>query len=109
MKTLIASVAAAMGLVFAVPAHASDIWAWSCIHRHEGSWNDHGAPYWGGLQMDYGFQMTYGREFLRRWGTADHWPVWAQIVAARRARDGYHGYRARGYSPWSTARRCGLM
>lgn len=81
-----------------------------CIHRYEGSWTDPNAPYWGGLQMDYGFQDTYGHEYLKRWGTADHWPVWAQITAARRARDGYGGYGPRGYGPWpNTARICGLL
>src|SRR4051812_48418992 len=24
-----------------------------CIHTGEGSWTDPGAPYWGGLQMDW--------------------------------------------------------
>ena len=33
---------------------------WLCIHRHEGPWNDPNAPYYGGLQMDIGFQRTYG-------------------------------------------------
>ena len=88
----------------------SDMGAWLCIHRYEGAWNDPNPPYWGGLQMDLGFQRTYGGEFMRRWGTADHWPVWAQITAARRARDGYNGYGARGYGPWpNTARLCGLL
>ncbi len=80
-----------------------------CIHRYEGSWTDSGAPYWGGLQMDYGFMSTYGPEFLKRWGTADHWPPSVQILVARRARDGYAGYGARGYGPWpNTAALCGL-
>ena len=34
--------------------------AWQCIHRHEGAWNDPNAPYYGGLQMDIGFQRAYG-------------------------------------------------
>lgn len=84
--------------------------AWACIHRYEGSWTDPASPYYGGLQEDLGFQQTYGPEFLARWGTADHWPVWAQITAARRARDGYAGYGPRGYGPWpNTARWCGLL
>lgn len=88
----------------------ADLPAWMCIHSYEGSWTDPNPPYWGGLQMDYGFQATYGGEFLARWGTADRWPVWAQITAARRARDGYAGYGARGYWPWAnTARLCGLL
>lgn len=74
-----------------------------CIHRYEGSWSDPGSPYWGGLQMDMNFQSAYGPEFLKRWGTADHWPVWAQLTAGARA------VKARGYAPWpNTARYCGL-
>jgi hypothetical protein len=83
----------------------------ACIHRYEGAWNSNtGNGYYGGLQMDLGFQRTYGPEFISRWGTADNWPVWAQVTAARRARDGYAGYGARGYGPWpNTARSCGLL
>ena len=74
-----------------------------CIHRYEGAWNDPDSPYWGGLQMDMNFQRAYGREFLNRWGTADKWPVWAQLQAGAR------GVAARGYEPWPrTARLCGL-
>jgi hypothetical protein len=85
-----------------------------CIHHYEGSWADDGAPYWGGLQMDKSFQKTYGwfrtgkhKEhkwyFVDRWGTADKWPVWAQLVA------GIHAYFSRGWNPWpNTARSCGL-
>jgi hypothetical protein len=82
-----------------------------CIHLHEGAWNSNtGNGFYGGLQMDYGFQRTYGAEFLARYGTADRWPVWAQVIAARRARDGYAGYGGRGYGPWpNTARACGQL
>ena len=83
----------------------SDIGAWICIHSHEGAWDSNtGNGYYGGLQMDYGFMQTYGAEFMRSWGTADRWPPWAQITAARRARDS-----GRGYGPWPyTAAICGL-
>lgn len=75
-----------------------------CIHRYEGSWTDPNAPYWGGLQADLSFQQAYGAEYYRRWGTADHWPVSAQLHM------GYRGVMARGYSPWpNTARQCGLL
>jgi len=75
-----------------------------CIHHYEASWRDAGWPYWGGLQMDRNFMRAYGRRFYRRWGTADHWPVWAQLDA------GVRGVLARGYSPWpNTARLCGLL
>jgi hypothetical protein len=76
-----------------------------CIHRYEGAWTSNtGNGYYGGLQMDYGFMRSYGAEFVERWGTADNWPVWAQLEAAARAhRSG------RGFSPWpNTARFCGL-
>ena len=75
-----------------------------CIHRYEGRWDDPGWPYWGGLQMDRNFMKAYGRRFYRRWGTADQWPVWAQLEA------GVRGVLTRGYRPWpNTARTCGLL
>ena len=83
-----------------------------CIHHFEGSWTDPGAPYYGGLQMDSGFMAAYGWMeihgtriyFSQLWGTADHWPVWAQLQAGR------NGFRARGWWPWpNTARMCGLL
>jgi len=74
-----------------------------CIHRYEGSWTDGGGPYWGGLQMDYSFQATYGAWLLRHRGTADHWSPLEQIWVAVRA------WRVRGFSPWpSTASYCGV-
>ena len=79
--------------------------AWQCIHRYEGAWNDTGAPYYGGLQMDISFQQAYGAELLARKGTADHWsPVEQMWVAERAYRSG------RGFYPWpNTARYCGLI
>ena len=83
-----------------------------CIHTYEGAWDDPDSPYWGGLQMDLSFQSTYGWlragdhkwYFSERWGTADNWPIWAQVVA------GIHGYFSRGWSPWpNTAHSCGLV
>lgn len=54
--------------------------------------------------MDLNFMNAYGPEFLSRWGTADNWPVWAQVTAANRAK------ATRGYSPWpNTAAMCGLL
>jgi hypothetical protein len=79
--------------------------AWLCIHRGEGSWTDPNAPYFGGLQMDWGFMSTYGGHLLRRKGTADNWTMWEQIWVAERARAS-----GRGFYPWpTTARRCGLI
>lgn len=58
-----------------------------------------GNGYYGGLQMDLDFQGTYGPEYLKRWGTANNWPSWAQLHA---------GYRAvvsgRGFGPWPNTR-----
>jgi hypothetical protein len=87
-----------------------------CIHGYEGSWIDPDYPYWGGLQMDMNFQRAYGWirvakhtshvhkiYFLRKWGTADNWPIWAQMLA------GKHAYSVRGWGPWpKTAHLCGL-
>ena len=82
-------------------------WLWRsfmCIHRYEGDWDDGGGPYYGGLQMDYTFQRTYGAEFLQAYGTADHWPPAIQITVAMRAY-----LSGRGFGPWPTTRRlCGL-
>jgi len=88
----------------AVPAWLHD--SFLCIHRFEGAWDSNtGNGYYGGLQMDLSFQGRYGPEFLARWGTADNWPAWAQLLAGARA------YQAgRGFTPWpNTAHFCGLL
>jgi len=88
----------------AIPARLHD--SFLCIHRFEGAWNSNtGNGYYGGLQLDLSFQALYGPEFLDRFGTADNWPVWAQLQAAVRA------YQSgRGFTPWpNTARFCGLL
>jgi len=79
--------------------------AWMCIHRYEGAWSDDGSPYYGGLQMDIGFQQHYGGMLLRAKGTADNWTPLEQMWVAERA------YRSgRGFYPWpNTARYCGLI
>lgn len=76
-----------------------------CIHHHEGRWtSDTGNGYYGGLQMNIKFQLTFGSAFFGRWGTADNWPIWAQVVVARRAYS-----NGLGFTPWpNTARACGL-
>jgi hypothetical protein len=80
--------------------------AFLCIHRYEGAWTANtGNGYYGGLQMDVAFMRRYGSDFVDRWGTADNWPVWAQLRAALRAH-----HSGRGFSPWpNTARACGLI
>src|SRR5438105_1422208 len=85
----------------------------ACIHHYEGAWNANtGNGYYGGLQMDLNFQARYGYTYLHRtriyfaklWGTANNWPVWAQMQAGR------NGYRERRWDPWPrTARACGLI
>ncbi len=78
---------------------------WRCIQRNEAHWRDPNPPYYGGLQMDISFQRLYGRELLRRKGTADRWtPVEQMWVAERAYRSG------RGFHPWpNTARACGVL
>jgi hypothetical protein len=89
---------------FRLGHHPPRLAAWLCIHRYEGSWHDPGAPYYGGLQMDLGFQQAYGGWLLQRKGTADHWSPLEQIWTAVRAA------RSRGFAPWpNTARVCGLF
>ena len=84
------------------PPHRS---AWLCIHRYEGPWNDPGAPYYGGLQMDLAFQRANGPDLLRRKGTANNWTPLEQMWVAERALR-----RGSGFYPWPTAaRRCGLI
>jgi hypothetical protein len=80
--------------------------AFTCIHRYEAAWNANtGNGYYGGLQMDLSFQSLYGGRYLQRYGTADRWPVWAQLEVAARAYSS-----GRGFWPWpSTARACGLL
>ncbi len=89
------------------PPHRSQ---WLCIHRHESHpaqrWRTRtGNGFYGGLQMNIAFQRTYGRELLRKKGTADRWtPVEQMWVAERAHRSGL------GFHPWpNTARYCGLI
>jgi hypothetical protein len=84
--------------------HPPHLGALMCIHHYEGSWTDTSAPFWGGLQMNYDFQATYGGWLLRTKGTADHWTPLEQIWTAEKA------VRSRGFYPWpNTARYCGLI
>lgn len=80
---------------------------WVCIHNHEAAWNDDRAPFWGGLQMDWGFMHTYGRDKIAAYGgrLANAWSPRDQMVVAWRAVVGYAGYGPRGYGPWPNTRR----
>ena len=110
MKVLALTLVLVLYLSFTEGARAgpssSTLWAaFMCIHKYEGSWTDGGAPYYGGLQMDITFQQVYGPEFLRAFGTADHWPPAVQVAVAMRAY-----LSGRGFWPWpNTARLCGLL
>jgi len=79
--------------------------AFLCIHRFEGSWpSNTGNGYYGGLQMNLGFQQTYAPWLLRAKGTADHWTPLEQMWTAEKAA------KSRGFYPWpNTARFCGLL
>lgn len=110
MKVLLATLAlTVLYLSFSAKSRASDpdyLWrSFLCIHRYEGAWDAAtGNGYYGGLQMDYGFQRAYGREFLSAFGTADHWPPAVQVTVAIRAY-----LSGRGFGPWPATRRlCGV-
>lgn len=84
------------------PPHKSQF---MCIHHYEGSWRDDGYPFWGGLQMDWDFQRTYGSYLFARKGTANHWSPLEQMWTAEKAHSA-----GRGFYPWpNTARFCGLI
>src|SRR5919204_458322 len=88
-----------------IATHPPHLRAWTCIHRYEGSWTDTSAPYYGGLQMDLGFQRHYGAALLARKGTANYWTPLEQMWVAERALNA-----GRGFWPWpNTARMCGLL
>jgi Transglycosylase-like domain len=84
--------------------------AWRCIkrfesHPHQGWATRTGNGFYGGLQMDLGFQRTYGRFLLRRKGTADRWNAIEQMWVAERAHR-----TGRGFYPWpNSAWACGLL
>jgi hypothetical protein len=78
-----------------------------CIHRYEGAMTsvNPAGPYYGGWQIDAGFEHAYGRRMLRKYHGhhANAWRPRDQLVVA------LNGYRHRGWSPWpATAAACGL-
>ena len=91
--------------------HPPNLAGWRCIQRHEtappypGWRTDSGNGYYGGLQLDRRFQVTYAGWLYRSKGTAENWTWLEQIWTAEFARA--HG---RGFAPWPhTARACGLL
>lgn len=79
-------------------------WSYGGIDSGEGSWTDDSSAQQGGLQMDYGFQTTYGERFYHRYGNASHWPVYAQLETAYKAVVSLGSYRS-----WPNTRfPCGL-
>jgi hypothetical protein len=61
------------------------------------------SSYYGGMQMNPGFQRHYGGWMLRHFGTDDHWSPRAQLIVA------YRGWKQRSWSPcrgWSMIRTC---
>lgn len=80
---------------------------WACIHGHEAAWDDDGAPFWGGLQMDWGFMHAYGLDKIKAYGgrLANAWSPRDQMVVAWRAVVGYGRFGPRGYGPWPNTRR----
>jgi hypothetical protein len=82
---------------------------WLCIFRYERNpaqgWRTYtGNGFYGGLQMNLGFQRQYGLWLLRRKGPAHRWTPIEQIWVAERGR------RVQGWYAWPhTARACGLI
>lgn len=73
-----------------------------CVHSHEGSWQDTGAPYYGGMQFDL---STWAANGGRRYSVYPH-----QASPTNQLRVAYTTWRRRGWAPWpNTARMCGLL
>jgi hypothetical protein len=88
-----------------LPKSLSDAWAWynrsdtQCVVNHEGGFSSvNSAGYYGRFQMDVSFQKEthFGRWAYSRWGTANNWPSWAQVVHA------YDVWTRSGWSRWPT-------
>jgi hypothetical protein len=89
--------------------HPPNHQGWLCIYRYERNpaqgWRTYtGNGFYGGLQMNLGFQQRYGGWLLRKKGPAHRWTAIEQIWVAERGR------RVQGWWPWPhTARACGLI
>jgi len=74
-----------------------------CIHGHEGSWSDMGAPYYGGVQFGYNEWNRFGYPYTGKQYAYQATPL-EQLWAA------YRYWRVSGFHPWpQTARMCGLL
>jgi hypothetical protein len=105
-RTTVSFWRARAAVVRSAALHPPHLRQWLCIHRYEGDWAAHtGNGYYGGLQMDIGFQRAYGAWLLAGKGTADRWTPLEQMLVAERAHAS-----GLGFSPWpNTARICGLL
>jgi len=112
MRLHLTALAVVAALFLAVTGTASSVlskhWAWyyrwdtQCVVNHEGGWTSvNPSGYYGRFQMDVSFQKetAFGRRSYNRWGTANHWPPWAQVYHA------YEVWRYAGWSRWPTYRR----
>jgi hypothetical protein len=73
-----------------------------CVHSHEGSWRDAGAPYYGGMQFDLGTWRSNGG---LRYASYPHY-----ATPHEQLRVAYATWQRRGWYPWpTTARMCGLL
>lgn len=107
---LVLVAAALLAVTGTASGHSTNYWAWyarwdtQCVVNHEGGWKSvNRAGYYGRFQMDVSFQTetSFGKWAFRRWGTANHWPHWAQVKHA------YEVWRYSGWSRWPTyARYC---
>jgi hypothetical protein len=97
----LAAVAAARG---AVPARWHPPRAWLpgalCVHRLEGSWDDDGGPYYGGMQFSlYTWRSVGGRGYPHQ--AAPREQLYRAYLVWKR--DG------ESWREWGTAGRCGLV
>jgi Transglycosylase-like domain len=73
-----------------------------CVHSHEGSWRDPGAPFYGGMQF---LLSTWYANGGGRYARYPHWATPGQQLQIA-----YNLWRRAGWNPWpNTARMCGLL
>ncbi len=73
-----------------------------CVHSYEGSWQDSGYPYFGGMQFDIPTWLSNGG------GRYAYYPHMASPT--NQLRVAYKLWQSRGWYPWpTTARKCNLI